>query len=78
MKKKCLERVPDSDGKYLLINVLSRRAKEFGRGGRPTIPYAEGNFEPIEVAAEELAAGKLLVRSRNEISGDLEKFEDMN
>ncbi len=66
--------LPESDGKYLMINVLSRRAKEISRSGKSLIPYAEGHFDPVEVAREELETGKLNIRRRNEVSGELEKF----
>jgi DNA-directed RNA polymerase subunit K/omega len=58
-------RVPDSEGKYMMINVLARRAKELARGGRPSIPYSEG-FDPIEVATEEYEAGKLCINRRED------------
>ena len=66
---------PESDGKYLLINILTRRAKELGRGGRPTIPYAEGNFDPVDVAHEELTEGNLEIVRRHEFTGEIETFE---
>lgn len=65
-----------ADGKYLHINALARRTKELARGGKPTIPYAEGNFVPVEVATEEMDAGKLIVRRRNERTGEIESYEN--
>jgi DNA-directed RNA polymerase subunit K/omega len=70
--------IPATDGKYLAINVLSRRAKDLQKSGKPTIPYAEGNFDPVEVAREELIRGNLSVRRRNELTNELEKFEDID
>lgn len=67
--------IPESDGRYLIINVLSRRAKELARTGKATIPYAEGNFDPVEVAREEFLAGKLAIMKRDETTGEITKFE---
>jgi DNA-directed RNA polymerase subunit K/omega len=69
--------IPATDGKYLVINVLTRRAKDLQKSGKPTIPYAEGNFDPVDVAKEELSRGNLIVRRRNELTNELEKFEDI-
>jgi len=70
--------LPGADSKYLVINVLARRAKELARSKRPTIPYAEDHFEPVEVAREELIAGNLEILSRNEFTDELEKFEGVD
>ncbi|MDK2970580.1 MAG: polymerase Rpb6 [Candidatus Sumerlaeota bacterium] len=72
---KAYAHIPDSDGKYLLINVVTRRARDLGKGTPPTIPYAEGNFDPLEVAFEEIEAGKLKVRRRNDITNEVEEFD---
>jgi DNA-directed RNA polymerase subunit K/omega len=69
--------IPATDGKYLIINVLTRRAKDLQKSGKPTIPYGEGNFDPVDVAKEELSRGNLVVRRRNELTNELEKFEDI-
>lgn len=66
--------LPAEDSKYLSINIVARRAKELSRTKRPTIPYAEDHFDPVEVAREELHAGHLEIFDRNEISGELESF----
>lgn len=63
-----------ADGKYLYINVLTRRARDLSKGSKPTIPYAEGNFDPIDVAYEELESGKLDFGRRHEVSGEIEDF----
>ena len=68
------ETMAEADGKYLIINAIARRAKQLIKTGRPTIPYAEGNFDPVEVAREEIGLGKVIVRNRNEESGELEKL----
>jgi len=67
--------IPDSDGKYLIINALTRRSRDLARGSKPTIPYAEGNVDPLEVAQEEFAKNKVILRRRNDLTGDLEPFE---
>lgn len=67
--------IPIPDGKYLMINVITRRARDLAHGARPTIPYGDGTFDPVELANEELAAGKLKIRRRNDITGEIEEFE---
>ena len=67
---------PYADGRYLFITAVTRRAKELAAGGRPTIPYADGNFDPIEVAIEELQKGKLSVRRRLESTGEYQYFTE--
>lgn len=73
MSQKVLS-VPDTDGKYLKINVIARRAKALARSGKATIPYAEGNFDPIEVALEEYTKKKLQICRRDETTQILEPF----
>lgn len=66
--------IPEGDAKYLTINAVARRAKELARTRKPTIPYAEGQFDPTDVACEELEHGNLKVQSRNQVTGELEEF----
>lgn len=73
MSDKVLQ-VPNTDGKYLMINVIARRAKTLAKSGKATIPYAEGNFDPIEVAFEEYGKKKLQICRRNELTQVLEAF----
>ena len=68
--------VGNADGKYLLINVVARRAKALSRSGKATIPYAEGHFDPIDVAREEYDKEKLQICSRNDLTFEIEPFPD--
>ncbi len=68
--------VGTADGKYLLINVLSRRAKALSRSGKATIPYAEGHFDPVEVAREEYDKSMLQICTRDELTFEIESFPE--
>lgn len=68
--------IPPADGKYLIINASTRRARDLARGAKATIPYAEGNMNYLAVAMEEIAKGKVLIRRRNELTGEVEQFEE--
>lgn len=63
-----------ADGRYLLINLVTRRARDLARGAKPSIPYAEGGFDPVEVAQEEWESNKLVVRRHNERTEEYEEF----
>ncbi|MEQ8820149.1 MAG: DNA-directed RNA polymerase subunit omega [Sumerlaeia bacterium] len=67
------EFIAGGDGKYLTIRVLARRAKELGRT-RPLVPHQD-DYDPVEAAKDELMAGKLIIRHRNQITNELEDFE---
>ncbi len=49
--------------KYLIVNVLARRARELNRGARSLLDEHEG-LTPTEIAIEEVKAGKLDLRRK--------------
>ena len=66
--------LPESDGRYLKIISIARRAKQLSKSGGGTSLYSEGNFDPVEVAAEELRDRKLRICRRDEKTMELEDF----
>lgn len=58
--------------KYLLVNVVAKRARELNEGSRPAVRL-EGPHNPLEVALAEVAAKKLNVvrREREKVMVDL-------
>ena len=67
--------LPEADGKYLYINVVTRRARDLNRGSKSTIGIAEGKMDTLEIAKQELEASTLVIRQRNEFTGEIETFE---
>jgi len=53
------EMLKDGKCKYLLINVMSRRARALAQGARAAVPYQEGASDPMQTAVDELTAGKI-------------------
>ena len=78
MPAKKHEPIRPGDSKYLTINVIARRAKELARTKKPTLPYSEENFEPIDVASEELYADHLKIQVKDEVSGEIEDFKSID
>lgn len=50
-------------GKYIVINVVARRARALNQGARPAVPYQEGAADAMQIAIEELNAGKILCKT---------------
>ena len=50
--------------KYLLINVLSRRARDLNKGSRPLIVWNEGQT-PSQIAYQEAVEGKFKLVRKN-------------
>ena len=57
------EKYKQHTDRYLLVNVVSKRARALVEGERPVID-TDGSSRPSEIAVKELAAGKLRVKSR--------------
>jgi DNA-directed RNA polymerase subunit K/omega len=59
-----LHQLPDPDGRYMLINILARRARSLNN--QRTSPQSDdaAMFDPIEVARSEYRAGRLNFKIR--------------
>lgn len=52
-------KLPDFDGRYMAINIISRRARELNRQMR-NAPYEETLVRPVDIAAQEFKDGRLI------------------
>jgi DNA-directed RNA polymerase omega subunit len=59
MEESWSQMMAEGKQKYMLINVLARRARQINEGFRPVVPG--DNLDPITAALAELKADKLRV-----------------
>jgi len=52
--------------KPLLVNAVSKRARELIRGARPVIDVARQDLSFMDIALRELAEGRILVRRKGQ------------
>jgi len=53
-----IDEMKQGNAKYLLVNVVARRVRAYGRGERAQVE-SEFSADPAELAIEELRRGKL-------------------
>jgi DNA-directed RNA polymerase omega subunit len=69
------ELVDSNQNKYLLINLLARRAREINDGTRALVELPVP-YTPIDLAIGEARAGKLLITRRDEAPAAEESEEE--
>lgn len=53
-----IDEMKQGNAKYLLVNVIARRVRAYGRGDRPQVE-GDPTMDPADIAIEELRRGKL-------------------
>ncbi|MDX2175326.1 MAG: DNA-directed RNA polymerase subunit omega [Candidatus Sumerlaeia bacterium] len=64
------KRLPDGDGRYMMINLAARRARQLNQDRAP-MNFDEANmFDPMDAALGEFRTGKFTWRYRQSVDGD--------
>lgn len=77
-KDELIKMFQNNEDKYLLVNVISRRAREIIDGERPMVDVNQ-DASPSEIAIKELLAGKIKVfpkKIRNKLVDIVQEVTD--
>lgn len=78
MSKQTPIELPDGDGRYMLINIVARRAREINKARSHSDLYDDVSAEPVDVALNEYQHNMLEFEFRHHLTGSSEDFRSQS
>lgn len=72
-----IDEMKQGNAKYLLVNVVGRRVRAYGRGERPQVEGFDVTSDPAALAVEELYNGKLKLMKMDRSESEFEEAAEL-